>query len=52
MNLIVATFEYLNSTQPTGGLDIWRVNPEPNLGLQYAGRINVPHGSHQVVVAP
>lgn len=51
-HLIVATFEYLDSTQPTGGLDIWRVNPEPNLGLQYAGRINVPHGSHQVIVSP
>jgi len=49
-HLIVATFEYLDSTQ--GGLDIWRVNPEPNLGLQYAGRINVPHGSHQVIVSP
>jgi hypothetical protein len=51
-HLIVATFEYLDSTEPTGGLDVWRVNPEPNLGLQYAGRINVPHGSHQVIVAP
>lgn len=51
-HLIVATFEYLDSDKPTGGLDIWQVNIEPNLGLQYAGRINVPHGSHQVIVAP
>ncbi len=51
-HLIVATFEYLNSTKPTGGLDIWRVKQEPRLSLQYAGRINVPHGSHQVIVTP
>jgi hypothetical protein len=51
-HLIVATFEYLDSTQPTGGLDVWRVNLKPNLGLQYAGRIDVPHGSHQVIVSP
>jgi 6-phosphogluconolactonase (cycloisomerase 2 family) len=50
-HLIVATFEYLDSDQPTGGLEIWRVNHEPNLSLQYAGRINTPHGSHQVIVA-
>ena len=51
-HLIVATFEYLDSDEPTGGLDIWRVNLEPNLGLQYAGRIDVPHGSHQILVSP
>ena len=51
-HLIVATFEYLNSDKPTGGLEIWRVKREPNLSLQYAGRINVPHGSHQVIVVP
>ncbi len=51
-HLIVATFEYLNSQQPKGGLDIWRVNRQPSLGLQYAERIDVPHGAHQVVVAP
>jgi hypothetical protein len=45
-------FEGLNSNEPTGGLDIWRVKREPRLTLQYARRINVPHGSHQVVVAP
>lgn len=48
-HLIVATFDYFNSNK--GGLDIWRVNQKPNLSLEYAGRINVPHGSHQVVVA-
>ena len=51
-HLIVATFEYLDSDQPTGGLEIWRVNHEPNLSLQYAGRINTPHGSHQVIIVP
>jgi hypothetical protein len=51
-HVIVATFEYLNSAQPTGGLDIWRVNREPRLELAYVGRINVPHGSHQVLIAP
>ena len=51
-HLIVATFEYVDSNEPTGGLDIWRVNSEPNLSLQYAKRIDVPHGSHQVLVSP
>lgn len=50
-NLLVATFEYLDSQQPTGGLEIWRVERQPNLRLQYIGRINVPHGAHQVLVA-
>ncbi len=35
-HLIVATFEYLDFDESTGGLEIWRANPEPNLGLQYA----------------
>ena len=51
-HLIVATFEYFDSDEPTGGLDIWQVKQEPNLGLEYAGRIDVPHGSHQVLVSP
>ena len=51
-HLIVATFEYLDSNRPTGGLEVWRVKPEPNLGLQYAGRINVPYGSHQIIISP
>jgi DNA-binding beta-propeller fold protein YncE len=51
-HVIVATFEYLDSAQPTGGLDIWQVSQEPRLALKYTGRINVPHGSHQVLVAP
>ena len=50
--LIVATFEYLNSDEPTGGLEVWRVKQEPNLDLEYAGRIDVSHGSHQVLVSP
>lgn len=49
-HLIVATFEYLDSDK--GGLEVWRIEQKPNLGLEYAGRINVPHGSHQVIVAP
>ena len=49
-HLIVATFEYLDSDR--GGLEVWRVEQEPKLDLQYAGRINVPHGSHQVIVSP
>ena len=48
-HLIVATFEYLDSDR--GGLEVWRVKRELNLDLQYAGRIDVPHGSHQVIVA-
>lgn len=51
-HLIVATFEYFNSDELTGGLEVWRVNQKPNLGLEYIGRIDVPHGSHQVIVAP
>ncbi|HEY9626953.1 MAG TPA: beta-propeller fold lactonase family protein [Coleofasciculaceae cyanobacterium] len=51
-HVIVATFEYLNSPQPTGGLEIWQVNREPRLDLKYQGRINVPHGAHQVLVSP
>lgn len=51
-HVIVATFEYLNSAQPTGGLDVWQVSREPRLELAYVGRINVPHGSHQVLVSP
>jgi sugar lactone lactonase YvrE len=51
-NLLVTTFEYLDSKQPTGGLEVWRVEREPNLRLQYTGRIAIPHGAHQVVVAP
>lgn len=49
-HLIVATFEYLDSDK--GGLEVWQVKREPKLDLQYAGRINVPHGSHQVIVLP
>lgn len=51
-HVIVATFEYLNSPQPTGGLEIWQVNREPQLELEYKGQINVPHGAHQVLVSP
>jgi DNA-binding beta-propeller fold protein YncE len=51
-HVIVATFEYLNSPQPTGGLEIWQVNREPQLKLEYQGKINVPHGAHQVLVSP
>ncbi|MBD2071064.1 beta-propeller fold lactonase family protein [Leptolyngbya sp. FACHB-671] len=51
-HLIVATFEYLNSEEPGGGLEVWRISQEPAPNLEYVGRINVPHGSHQVVVAP
>jgi 6-phosphogluconolactonase (cycloisomerase 2 family) len=50
-HVIVATFEYLDSPKPRGGLDIWHVDREPNLRLQYTGRIAVPHGAHQVIVA-
>lgn len=50
-HLIVATFEYLNSREPTGGLEVWRVNREAALELEYVGRIKVPHGAHQVTVA-
>lgn len=50
-HVIVATFEYLNSPQPTGGLEIWQVNREPQLKLEYQGKINVPHGAHQVLVS-
>ena len=51
--LIIATFEYLDSREPTGGLEIWRVNREADgLDLEYVGRINVPHGAHQVIVEP
>lgn len=51
-HLVVATFEYFDSDKPTGGLEVWQVKREPNLVLEYAGRIDVPHGSHQVIVAP
>jgi DNA-binding beta-propeller fold protein YncE len=51
-HLVVATFAYLNSSKPMGGLDIWRIDREPRLGLQYTGRINVPPGAHQVIVSP
>jgi DNA-binding beta-propeller fold protein YncE len=51
-HIIVATFEYLDSAQPTGGLEIWQVSRQPRLELKYYGRINVPHGAHQVLVAP
>lgn len=51
-HLIVATFEYLDSEKPTGGLEIWRINRAAALNLEYVGRINVPHGAHQVVVKP
>lgn len=50
-HLIVATFEYLNSAEPSGGLEVWRVNRQPGLTLDYVGRINVPHGAHQVAIA-
>lgn len=50
-HVIVATFEYLNSPQPTGGLEIWQVK-RPHFDLEYMGRINVPHGAHQVLVSP
>jgi len=50
--LIVTTFEYLNSKDPIGGLEVWRVNREVALNLEYVGQIRVPHGAHQVVVAP
>ena len=49
-HLIVATFEYLDSDK--GCLEVWEVKREPNLSLQYVGRINVPQGSHQVIVLP
>ena len=50
-HVLVATFEYLDSEAPTGGIEVWRVDRDPTLGLHYLGRINVPHGAHQILVA-
>jgi hypothetical protein len=32
-HVIVSTFEYLDSAQPTGDLDIWQMSQEPRLEI-------------------
>lgn len=51
-HVAVATFEYLDSPQPTGGVEAWQILRKPNLQLKHLGRISVPHGAHQVLLAP